>query len=60
MARPIEATPPVIGEDAERLLAQLDCVPPPEELTRRIEAAKRFLAAVTTPKTSRAPVSTDR
>lgn len=50
MARPIEPTPPIVGEDAERLLAQLEQVAPPEEVARRIEEAERFLAEVMSPK----------
>jgi hypothetical protein len=50
MARPIEPTPPITGEDADRLAEQLEKVPPPEELARRIEEAKRFLEQVTAPK----------
>jgi len=50
MARPIEPTPPVVGADADRLLAELANVPPPEEIARRTEEARRFLAEVTAPK----------
>jgi hypothetical protein len=56
MARPIEPTPPVTGEDAERLLEQLEKVPPPEELARRIAEARKFVADVTSPKTAQSPL----
>ena len=41
MARPIEPTPTIYGEDAERLLADLEKVCSPEEGQSRIEWAKR-------------------
>ncbi len=50
MASPIESTPPVDGEDAERLLEQLANVASPEEIARRKEEARRFLAEVSRPK----------
>lgn len=57
MARPIEPTPPLVGEDAERLLTALEQVAPPDEIARRIEEAKRFLAEVTSPKPQGASAS---
>lgn len=50
MARPIEPTPTLVGADAERLLDELERVAPPDEIARRREAARRFLAQVSTPK----------
>lgn len=50
MASPIEPTPPIIGDDADRLLEQLADVAPAEEIERRKEEARRFLAEVTRPK----------
>ncbi|TKC95157.1 hypothetical protein E8A74_47520 [Polyangium fumosum] len=50
MARPIEPTPPLSGEDAEELLASLEKVASPEEVEKRLEAAKRYLADVKRPK----------
>jgi hypothetical protein len=50
MARPIEPTPPLVGADADRLLDELERVAPAEEVARRREAARRFLAQVSTPK----------
>lgn len=39
MAKPIEATPPLYGDDARRLLESLrDCAPPDEIARRRAEA----------------------
>lgn len=46
MARPIEATPVVEGEDAKRLLDELENVCPPDEAKRRVEGARRLLAKV--------------
>jgi len=46
MARPIEPTPVVEGEHAERLLEQLEDVCSPEEAARRIAAARKLLAKV--------------
>ena len=43
MARPIEATPPVEGEDAVRLLRDLENCCSPEESERRTRAAKLHL-----------------
>jgi hypothetical protein len=50
MARPIEPTPPLVGADADQLLDELERVAPAEEVARRREAARRFLAQVSTPK----------
>jgi hypothetical protein len=50
MARRIEATPVLRGDDAERLLADLERTVSPKEVARRVAAAERFLAGVTRPK----------
>lgn len=50
MARPIEPTPPLTGEDAERLLADLMHTCSVEEAQRRIDMAKQKLAIMMTPK----------
>jgi hypothetical protein len=50
MARPIEATPTLEGEDAERLLRDLADVCSPEEARRRIKYAREQLAEMTRPK----------
>lgn len=50
MAKPIEATEPVEGEDAERLLEDLKKVCSPEEMQRRKAAAREFMAQVYRPK----------
>jgi hypothetical protein len=50
MARPIEPTPTLQGEDAERLLRELANVCPPEEAQRRIELARRERAEMMRPK----------
>lgn len=47
MARPIEPTPPIVGDDADRLLEQLADVASPEEIERRREEGRRFLEEVT-------------
>ncbi|MCC6807823.1 MAG: hypothetical protein IT381_10385 [Deltaproteobacteria bacterium] len=44
MARPIEPTPTLEGEDAEALLRSLDDVATPEEMDRRVQASKQRLA----------------
>lgn len=44
MARPIEATPVLYGDDARRLLDDLQRVCSPEEARRRIESGKRTRA----------------
>jgi hypothetical protein len=49
MARPIEATPTLTGEDAERLQRDLANVCSPEEQRRRIEYAKRLRAEMMMP-----------
>jgi hypothetical protein len=49
MARPIEATPVLEGEDAARLLAELEHVCAPEEAERRVAAARKLLAKVVVP-----------
>jgi hypothetical protein len=46
MARPIEPTPVLEGEDAERLLAELERVCTPDEAERRVAAARKLLAKV--------------
>ncbi len=50
MARPIEATPPLYGEDAEELLASLEKTASPEEIERRLRRARAFLDLVKRPK----------
>jgi hypothetical protein len=50
MARPIEATPVVTGEDAEELKASMAKVASPEEIERRKKAARQFYNTVTKPK----------
>jgi hypothetical protein len=45
MAKPITATPPVTGDDAERLQAELRNVCTPEETKRRIALAEKRLEA---------------
>lgn len=50
VASQIEPTSPITGDDADRLLEQLADVAPPEEIERRKEEARRFLAEVTAPK----------
>lgn len=50
MARPIEPTPPITGKDAEKLLAELEQVVPPEEIARHVAEAEQFLALVMKPK----------
>ena len=50
---PIEATPPLTGDEAEELAASLEDVASPEEIERRQRAAREFFAAVTRPKTLR-------
>ncbi len=45
MAKPIEPTPVLQGEDAERLLRDLEKVCSPEEAERRIDKAEAFLKA---------------
>lgn len=49
MARPIEPTPVLEGEDAERLLEELEHVCAPEEAERRVAAARKLLAKVVLP-----------
>lgn len=44
MAKPIEATPPVTGEEAEELLRQLKVVCSPEEAARRLHMAREYRA----------------
>ena len=45
VAKPIEPTPVLKGEDAERLLRDLEKVCSPEEAERRIGKAEAFLEA---------------
>lgn len=51
MARPIVATPPLTGDEAEELAASLGDVASPEEIARRQRSAQDFFAAVTRPTT---------
>jgi hypothetical protein len=53
MARPIEPTPVLEGEDAERLLRDLENTCTPEEAKRRVQKARGFLAEIMRPKTPR-------
>jgi hypothetical protein len=46
MARPIEATKPLKGEDAKALLESLEKGAPADEMARRIEVSKARLQAV--------------
>jgi uncharacterized protein (DUF2384 family) len=55
MARPIEPTPHLTGEEAEELAASLEVVASPEEIKRRKEEARRWLSLVTTPFEERHP-----
>lgn len=50
MARPIESTPVLYGEDAERLLEELKDCCSPEEMERRIAVSKKRLAEMMRPK----------
>lgn len=50
MARPIEATPILTGEDAEKLQASIAKVASPEEIERRRKAARQLYNTVTKPK----------
>ena len=43
MARPIEPTPALRGEDAAKLLASLDSGASEAEMRRREEAARRYV-----------------
>jgi hypothetical protein len=54
MARPIEPTPVLEGEDADRLLEELEHVCTPEEAERRVAAARKLLAKVVMPNDDRA------
>ena len=47
MAKPIEPTPTLHGEDAERVLVSLHIVAAPDELARRRDAARKFAETVT-------------
>lgn len=47
MAKPIEATPTLYGDDAVRLLESLPNVAPPEEIARRRAIARERLAQET-------------
>jgi hypothetical protein len=49
MARPIRPTPPIIGEEADQLAAELEQVASPEEIRRRREASRQRLKLITTP-----------
>lgn len=49
MARPIEPTPVLEGEDAERLLRDLERTCTPEEAKRRVQKARDLLAKVMLP-----------
>lgn len=47
MAKPIEATPTLYGDDARRLLESLANVAPPEEIERRRAISRERLAQET-------------
>lgn len=49
MARPIEPTPVLEGEDAERLLRDLESTCTPEEAKLRVQKARALLAKVMDP-----------
>lgn len=49
MARPIEPTPVLEGEDADQLVRDLESVCSPEEAKRRTEEARRLLSQVMVP-----------
>lgn len=51
MPHPIEPTPSLEGEDADRLLEQLENVCSPEEAKRRTDWARKLLSQVIVPKT---------
>lgn len=53
MARPIQATPTLRGEDAKRLLRDLEDVCSPEEAQRRIEYGRKLRAEMMRPKSPR-------
>jgi hypothetical protein len=46
MARPIEPTPPLEGEDAAKLFAELERGASAQEMARRVDAARAKLARV--------------
>jgi len=51
MARPIEPTPTLEGDDADALLADISKTITPEEAERRRREAKEYLTNVKQPKT---------
>lgn len=55
MAKPIERTAPVTGEDADRLLEELSRTASPEEMERRYAILSEFRAKVTSPKNLSTP-----
>ncbi len=59
MARPIEPTPPLEGEDAERRLSSLKVTASPEAIARRRKMGEKFLADVARPKGGDAPSEGD-
>jgi hypothetical protein len=50
VAKPIEPTPPLEGEEAEKLLAELKDICSPQEAERRLRVSREFLAKVMKPK----------
>ena len=50
MARPIESTPPLEGQDAERLLASLKTGASNAEMARRAQSARERIDRMTAPK----------
>ena len=53
MARPIEPTPPLEGQDAERLLASLKTGASDAEMARRAQSARERIDRMTAPKSPR-------
>lgn len=47
MAKPIEVTPTLYGDDAKRVFESLSVIASPEEMARRRAAAKKFAEMVT-------------
>ena len=60
MARPIRPTPPIVGEDADQLAAQIEQVASPEEIKKRREASRQRLKLVTTPLEERQKKASDK
>lgn len=58
MARPIEPTPTLHGEDAKRVLKSLESTASPEEIVRRRARVLEFVTSATRPKGLRPPTPT--